>query len=239
LAGQSGAVRRTNRAAGLTLQQSQVSGVVTMTNTPMKLIGNSIVHFSLAILCAGLAGCASSRIVAPQANGYEEVAHPHRDSTPENLRISFQHRAPNGRITRIWPALYGVSEVIKDNVAIFVGDVAYVSSDPDDPRGTLPRLFAVTSPDLPLDLTDEVLAQWSKANAKDFGQAKKWLSLVTPAGKDGRLELQLEFITNEKDWPDKATLSLDWAQVSALMREVKAKGTVHQDLRWKMPYIAR
>jgi hypothetical protein len=210
-----------------------------MTNTSMKLIKNTIIRFSLAILCASLAGCASSSIVAPQANGYEEVAHPHRDSTPANLRVSFQRRAPNGRITRIWPALYGVNEVIKGDVAVFVGDLAYVSSDPNDPKGTLPRLFAVSSPDLPLDLTDEVLAQWAKANAKDFGKAKKWLSLVTPEGKDGRLELQLEFITNEKDWPDKTALSMDWAQVSTLMREVKAKGTVHQDLRWNTPYITK
>ena len=133
--------------------------------------------------------------------------------------------------------MYGVGEVIHGDVAIFVGDKAYVSSDPDDPRGIKPRLFAVQSPGLPLDITDEVLWRWSKASGKDFTKAVQLFSLVTPAEKNGQLELQLEFLTEEKNWPDKATLQLDWNQVSDIMREVKAKGTVHKDLRWGTPYI--
>jgi hypothetical protein len=205
----------------------------------MKLIEQLFSHLAPAMLCLGLAGCASSRIVTPQANGYEEVAHPHRSSTPADLRISFQHRAPNGRTTLIWPALYGANEVIKGKVAIFVGDVAYVTSDPNDPRGTKPRLFAVTSPALPLDITDEVLAQWSKVNEKDFEKAKKLFSLVVPEEKDGRLVLQLEFWTQAKDWPDKTTLQLDWNQVSDMMREVQTKGKMREDLRWGTQYISK
>jgi hypothetical protein len=205
----------------------------------MKLMKKTIDCFSLAILCLGLAGCASSRIVAPQANGYEEVAHPHRSSAPADLRISFQHRAPNGNTTLIWPALYGVSEVIKGDLAIFVGDLAYVSSDPDDPRGTKPRLFAVISPALPLDITDEVLGLWSKANEKEYAKAKNLFSLVMPEEKDGRLNVHLEFWTQAKDWPDKTTLQLDWSQVSDLMLEVKTKGAIHKDLRWGTLYIAK
>jgi hypothetical protein len=205
----------------------------------MKPINRLVLYFFPAILCLELAGCASSRVVEPQANGYEEVTHPHRYSAPADVRTSFQHRAPNGNITPVWPALYGVNEVINGEVAIFVGEVAYVSSNPDDPRGTRPRLFAVKSPDLPLDITDDILAQWSQANAKDFAQARKRLSLVTPAEKDGRLELQLEFWSNEKYWPDSAALLLDWTRVSDIMRDLKAKGTVRTDLRWKTPFIAR
>ena len=115
--------------------------------------------------------------------------------------------------------MYGVGEVIKGDVAIFVGDKAYVSSDPDDPRGTRPRLFAVRSPALPLDITDEVLWRWSKATGKDFAKAVQLFSLATPAEKNGQLELQLEFWTEEKDWPDKTTLQLDWNQVSDIMRD--------------------
>jgi hypothetical protein len=209
----------------------------------MKLTVNFVFHRSLAALCVCLAGCASPRhpVVAPVDNGYEEVAHPTRGSMsqPETMRISFLHRAPGGKATLIWPSLYGVGEVINGDVALFVGDKAYVSSDPNDPRGMKPRLFAVRSPALPLDITDEILWRWSKATGKDFRKAGQFFSLVTPVKMNGQLRLQLEFYTEEMDWPDKSTLQLDWKQVSDIMREVQEKGTVHKDLRWKTPYIEK
>jgi hypothetical protein len=198
-------------------------------------------HFLLAMLCVGLAGCASHGTVAPLSNGYEEVARPTRASMsqPRTTRISFQYRGPDGRTIPVWPSLYGVGEVVKGDVAIFVGDKAYVSPDPDDPRGTKPRLFAVRSPALPLDITDEVLSQWSNKSGKDFAKALDRFSMVTPEEKNGQLELQLEFWTQEKDWPDKTTFQLDWNQVSDIMRAVKEKGTVRKDLRWHTSYIEK
>ena len=37
----------------------------------------------------------------------------------------------------------------------------------------------------------------------------------------------------------KRSVQLDWNQVSDIMREVKEKGTVHKDLRWGTPYLAK
>jgi hypothetical protein len=202
----------------------------------MKLIKNSIGHFSLAMLCAGLAGCASAPMIAPLGSGYEEEGHPNKSG---DMRVSFQHRQLDGKTTPIWPALYGVGEVIKGDMAIFVGDKAYVQPDPDDPRGVKPRLFAVRSPALPMDITDEVLLQWSKKSGKDFVKALDSFSMVTPVEKNGRLELHLEFWTEENDWPDKTTIQLDWSQVSDIMREVKEKGVKRQDPRWGTPYIEK
>jgi len=202
----------------------------------MKPIKNPIVHFSLAMLCLGLAGCSSPHPVAPLSGGYEEESHPGKSG---DTRVAFQYRAPDGKITPIWPALYGVAEVIHGDVAIFVGEKAYVSPDPDDPRGTKPRLFAVRSPALPLDISDAVLWRWSKAAAKDFAKTLDQFSMVTPTEKNGQLQLQLEFWTEEKDWPDKTTVQLDWNQVSDIMREVMEKGTLHKDPRWSTPYIEK
>lgn len=206
----------------------------------MKPIKNLVLYLSPALLGIALAGCASPNPVAPLGSGYEEAAHPRRSmSSAADMRVSFQYRAPDGNINRIWPSLYGVNEVIHGDVAIFVGDVAYVSSDPNDSRGTRPRLFAVKSPALPLDVTDEVLWLWSQRNGKDFAKAQKLFTLVTPGEKDGRLELELEFWTQEKGWPDKTVLQLDWGEVSDILHGVKTKGTVHKDLRWGSSYIAK
>jgi hypothetical protein len=118
-----------------------------------------------------------------------------------------------------------------------VGDKAYVSSDPDEPRGTKPRLFAVQAPGLPLDITDEVLWYWSKASGKNFEKAVQLLNMATPVEKGDKLEVQLEFWMGGNGWPENSTLQLDWNQVSDIMRTVKEKGTVHKDLRWGTPYI--
>jgi hypothetical protein len=171
------------------------------------------------------------------SGGYEEVVHPGKSMDPADARVSLGYRGPNGRSILIWPSLYGTDVVIKGDVAIFVGDKAYVSPDPDDPRGSKPRLFAVQAPGAPLDITDEVLWCWSKAAGKDFAKAMQLFTLATPVETNNHLELQLEFWMGGNGWPDNSTLQLDWSQVSEIMRTVKAKGTVHKDLRWGTPYI--
>ena len=204
----------------------------------MKLITSLFLRFSPALLCLGLAGCSTPPIVQPLSHGYVEVTHPHRSMiSSADLRVSFEYREPDGKTMLIWPSLYGAGEVIHGDVAIFVGDTAYVSSNPDDPRGTKPRLFAVRAPGLPLDITDEVLWDWSKAAGKNFEQAGQLFNLVTPTDKNNQLELQLVFWTGGNGWPDNSTLRLDWNQVSDIMSAVKEKGTLHKDLRWGTPYI--
>jgi hypothetical protein len=206
----------------------------------MKLINHPALQFSMAALCLGFAGCVSERIVEPLANGYEHVAHPTRASRqqPEATRISLEYRTPDGKSILIWPSLYGVNEVIKGDLVIFVGDRAYHHPGSDDPKGTAPRLFAAKAPGLPLDITNEILWRWSKASGKDFNQTLEQFSLVSPAEKDGQLELHLVFANYDRDWPD-TVIQLDWTHVSDIMREVKEKGTVRKDVRWGTPYIEK
>jgi hypothetical protein len=207
----------------------------------MKPSNHLISRLAFALLGLGLAGCQTHKTVAPVSHGYEEVSHPHHAliDEPEPPRISFQHRDADGKTTPIWPSLYGVNEVVKGDLAIFVGDKAFLEPE----RVTHPRLFAVKSPELPLDITDEVLWRWAKANGKDFGKTLAKFTLVTPAEKNGRLELRLEFSPENKwsgdkeDWPDKSALQLDWNQVAEILRAVKTKGVVEKDLRWHTPYI--
>ena len=208
----------------------------------MKLPNHFASRLALALLGLGWAGCQTHTSVTPLSHGYQEVSHPHHTllDDPEPPRIAFEHREPGGKTTLIWPSLYGVNEVVKGGLAIFVGERGYVD---EGAKVTHPRLFAVQSPELPLDITDEVLWRWAKASDKDFAKTSAKFTLVTPEEKNDRLELHLEFSSEnkwsgaDKDWPDKSTLQLDWNQVSEILRAVKTKGVVEKDLRWHTPFI--
>ena len=207
----------------------------------MKLKSAFAPRLGLILISLGWVGCQTHITVVPLRNGYEEVSHPHHAllDEPEPPRISFQRRAADGRVTRIWPSLYGVDDVIKDDLAIFVAEKAAL--DPE--RVTHPRLFAVRAPELPLDITDEVLWRWAKANDHDFDKSLQKLALITPQEKNGRLELRMEFWGNDTwaaqrdDWPEQGVLELEWRQLEQIMDAVNAKGTLQQDLRWHTPFI--
>ena len=91
---------------------------------------------------------------------------------------------------------------------------------------------------MPLDITDEILWRWSKASGKDFTQTLQQFSLASPTERNGRLELHLVFANYDRDWPD-TVIQLDWSHVSDIIREVKERGTVHQDARWHTPYLEK
>lgn len=201
-------------------------------------------YFNISLALAVLAGtgCKTHTTVLPLSDGYEEVSHPHHTliDDPEPPRISLQHRDRDGTLTHIWPSLYGIDDdVIRGDLAIFVAEKAYVEPD----RETRPRLFGVRSPELPSDLTDEVLWRWTKANGKDFGKALGRLTQIIPVEKNGGLEMRFQFWSNPEfgkepeDWPDNSTLQLSWEQVEEILRAVKAKGVIEKDLRWHSRYI--
>ena len=207
----------------------------------MKLTRSFAARGGLILISLGWAGCQTHTTVVPLRNGYEEVSHPHHTllDEPESPRISLQHRGADGVVTLIWPSLYGVNDVIKGDLAIFVAEEAASGSE----HVTHPRLFAVRSPEAPLDITDEVLWRWSQTNGKDFSQSLQKLALITPEDKDGGLEMRLEFWASEtwsaqrEDWPGQGTLQLNWGQVDAIMQAVKTKGVMQKDLRWHSAYI--
>jgi hypothetical protein len=199
-------------------------------------------RLALLLLGLALAGCQTHKAVMLLSQGYQEVSHPHHAlfNEPEPPRISFEHLDANGKANVLWPAVYGGSEIIKGDLAIFVGERGYID---DGARVTHARLFAVQPSALPLDLTDVVLWRWAKANGKDFAKASDKLNFITPVENNGGLEVQLEFSVanklfgDEPDWPDKGTLQLNWNQVAEILRVVKAKGVRQADLRWQTPFI--
>lgn len=207
----------------------------------MKHMNKFIPHAALTLLCLGLTGCQTHKSIAPLSHGYEEVKHAAHPFLTGNQtpRISFEYRTADDKTILVWPSLYGVKEIVTDDRAIFVGDTAYV--DADSNKSLRPRLFAVKAPALPLDITDEILWRWAKANGKNFTKTLNNFNLIIPEEKNGQLELHLEFsqggYLQDDNWPDTSDLQLSWQQVLDIMRSVEKKGVPEKDLRWQTPYI--
>jgi hypothetical protein len=173
----------------------------------------------------------------PWGGGYEEVTYtqPSIFMEQDAHRFAFQYRNREGHLVAIWPSVPSGPDVT-NGIAVFVAEAAREPRDPDEPRATMRRLFAVRAPELPLDITDEVIWQWSKTNKINFAEALKIASVVILNKKEGRLEIRFAF-WNNNDWP--RLVSLDWNQISEIMREVKEKGVVRKDRVWGTSYIEK
>lgn len=208
----------------------------------MKSRKNLLASLGLAWLCLGLAGCQTHTTTAPLANGYEEVSHPNHTllDEPEPPRIALQYRAADGTLTQIWPSLSGSGEVIHGDLAIFVGDKAAIEPE----RVTHPRLFAVKTTEMPLEITGHALWRWAKANNVEFRKVATGIIAITPAATADGVSLRFDFtqenllLHDDKNMPDNGTLQLTWPQIEEIVRAVKANGKVQKDLRWGTAYIS-
>jgi hypothetical protein len=207
----------------------------------MKQLNDLAGRLALALLCLGFAGCQSHKPTTPIGGGYQEVTHAEHSFLPDPKpsRTSLEYKEdPGGKAIIVWPSLYSLNEVVNDDLAVFVAEQAYI----DDGQPTLrPRLFAVKSPAPPLDITDEVLWRWSRANHRDLIKTFNRFNVAVPEEKNGGLEVHLEFwsggyLTDEQ-WPDTGELQLNWSEVSDIMNSVRKKGVAQKDLRWHTSYI--
>jgi len=205
----------------------------------MTLQNNIIIRLAAVLICVGLTGCQSHKIVTPIANGYEETPHrSHAFMQKAQTWTSLDYRESADKSTEVWPSISTDNLVIKGDLAVFVGDKAFVTPD----KVTRPRLFAVKAPDLAIDISDEVLHRWCVANGKSFGQAADNLIQLSIEEKPDGLVIHLEFYTSgllgeNKDWPDASDVNLNWPQIKDVMTHVKARGIPKKDLRWGTPYI--
>ena len=180
-----------------------------------------------------LTGCGSVRSVQPLVSGYEAVTYTQNSiSEPSAHQISLQYRKPNGGLMMIWPSAGGT--IVRNDVAVFVGDKAWKQPAFGERWPMKPRLFVVRAPDLPLDITDEVIGRWAQASGKDVVKALKAATALGSQLQNDKVNFDFEFF----DQPE-TTITLDWNQISDIMREVKEKGVVRNDLRWGTSYIEK
>ena len=132
----------------------------------------------------------------------------------------------------IWPSVRG--PVIQNGVAVFVGQAACEQIISDDPQATKSRVFAVKSPELPFDITEQVLTQGAKDRGKSFSEIPRSATIATIEKTSVGIDVGVAFV----DWTDR-DIKLTWNQISNIMDEVKEAGVVRKDRVLGASYIEK
>jgi hypothetical protein len=194
-----------------------------------------ICHLLLAILCASMTGCGSVSSYEPLGNGYISVAHTEHSMSEEDAsQFDLQYSPGKGKWwIKVWPDM-GMGIVVTNGVAVFGGERAFEKPEHFwEHCPTESRVFAVKSPDMPMDITDEILWKWSKQSNGNFAKIQKTASFVYV--KETNNIVGFYFANRVSD----LNIYLDWNQITDIMREVKEKGVVRKDLQWGTKYLEK
>jgi hypothetical protein len=197
----------------------------------MKANKELIFYFLFAILCTNLTGCGTIPSYEELGNGYVEATYIRTSWEPPAIRTELRYKK-GWRTVVIWPKTLGI--IVTNDVALFCAYKAYDEPSSNNPQATKRRLFAVIAPNLPLDITDELLWRWSKQSGEDFAKLLKTASIANLEEKNNAVEFLFA-----ADWNKDAIICLDWNQISDVMREVKEKGVVRKDRVWGTSYIEK
>lgn len=202
----------------------------------MSLFSNLRLCLPMIALSAVLEGC-SSKSATALGGGYEEIKIVHKSvlMEPSLIQQQLAHRDTSGKRTLVWPWLR--SDVfITNGLAVFVGDRSTSWSTMDRRWGQSPRLFVVKAPELPVEITSEVLRRWARSSGKPEQEIVKAAGLI--GGKtlpEGRFDFYFEFDGGR--WPG-CHIVLDWAQIIEIEQLVRKDGELHKDPELHSSYIA-
>jgi hypothetical protein len=126
--------------------------------------------------------------------------------------------------------------LIKDGVAVFVGDKTTGRSKLDNIWQMELRLFAAKAPGPPMDITSEVIGRWAKESGKDVTTAVKAASLLGAQINTNRLSCHFEFNGGVLAGAD---IILDWSQILEITREVKGKSVERKDPELRVIYLEK
>jgi len=202
---------------------------------------NTLVLLAVAGILS-FTGCGSISNSEPLSGGYEEVTYTRNSlSEPSAHQITLQYRDSNGVRVMIWPSETGA--VIHNDVAVFVAEKTSETPNPDNRRATTERLFAVRAPNLPLDITDQVLQQYCTETGLAFTNFVKD-SFASLNKTDNALEIPFGILSRGERGPGTinihgTTMTLSWHDIKAIMQDVSATGTIRKDRVWHTSYIEK
>jgi hypothetical protein len=179
----------------------------------MKKNSRNGFNWSLFCACLTLLGCTTTN-TSSLGGGYEEVDVRHHHTSEEtSWRGELWYRYPSGKRVRVWRSVLD-NVVVRGDVAIFTGGPA---SDLIVVQGGGPALM----------ITKDVLRTVPELSEATSGSvARKRLV-------DDTLEVHLLL------GPTRPSLvvKLTWEQLSAIMRNVKAHGVLHEDKKLGTLYL--
>jgi len=212
-----------------------------------------LIYFLLPIFYISLTGCVSLPSYEDKGGRYAEATY----IRPVLWEESSSHSALCYKYSdfwhsTIWPDVDGIS--VTNEVAVFEARKTAYIPDPDWSGHTDARLFAVRAPEMPMDITDEVLwrcamqpspqlfatperpsaipwPQWVKQSETNLEELLKNPDI----GLMRETNNALEFYESTSG----QIVHLDWNQVPSIMREVKGKGIVRKDRVEHKAYIEK
>ena len=198
-----------------------------------------LVVFAIAA-CVNLTGCGTIPRYEDIGGRYVEAIYVGGglswEPTPTRSALCYKHS--DFWHSTIWPKTYNI--IVTNDVAIFSGGKAYEPPYPDEPLATGWRLFAVKAPDLPLDITDEVVWRSAKQSNEDLTIVLKNPDLLKKVdiGVIDQTNGVLKFGVYIRDTTN-GVVHLEINKIPDIMREVKEKGVMRKDRVWGTRYIEK
>jgi hypothetical protein len=202
----------------------------------MKQDNKLVCHFLLAILCVSLTGCGTIPSYEDKGGRYVEATYTSPGLwEPSGHRMALCYKYSDFWHSTIWPDTFGI--YVTNDVAVFIARKTAYRPDPEWREATDERLFAVRAPEMPMDITDEVLWRWSQESGDNFAKILKTASISTMETNASGMVFHFA-LWSPPDWPS-LNVQMDWNQISDVMREVKEKGVVRKDRVQGTSYIEK
>jgi hypothetical protein len=204
---------------------------------------NLVLSILATIACINLTGCVSLPSYEDKGDRYAEANYVRPGLwEPSGGHFELCHTYPTSLWhSSIWPDTFGIR--VTNEVAVFIANKTDYPPDPGDRDRTDQRVFAVRWPEMPMDITDEVLWRCAQQPGPQL-YATPGHSLVGDIGNphlcffplietNGVLEFYVGGLNPGQ------TVHLDWELVPDIMREVKEKGVVRKDPVEHTSYIEK
>jgi hypothetical protein len=175
-------------------------------------------------LCLFLTGCGETR-TKPLAEGFEEIDVTYQGWEPAMTQRQLAHTDSIGRKAIIWPWVFS-GIFISNNLVVFMGE------NPEYDH----RLIAVSPPELPMDITPQVIGSWAREAGMDVSNVIATANLMDcKQAANNDLELYVGF--GDMNKYTNINILVKWGQIPDMMSQVREKGIERKDRKFGVIYL--